>query len=97
MINNSIDHELQYLACLTLVERGPARLEFTQLTEYKAVPLLAINVSPIDEELLKSHLTYRFNMAKAKMIMSQEKLKEVVSLIKTKNPTLLGVLGKETT
>eukprot|EP00349_Pseudokeronopsis_sp_Brazil_P009172 CAMPEP_0202961920 /NCGR_PEP_ID=MMETSP1396-20130829/6026_1 /ASSEMBLY_ACC=CAM_ASM_000872 /TAXON_ID= /ORGANISM="Pseudokeronopsis sp., Strain Brazil" /LENGTH=149 /DNA_ID=CAMNT_0049682145 /DNA_START=153 /DNA_END=599 /DNA_ORIENTATION=- len=46
------------------------------------------------DELLKKHVTYRFQVAKVQMLMMEERLRDVIKIIKAKNPTLLQLIQK---
>lgn len=42
-----------------------------------------------DEETLKNLITYRISATKQKTTLMQERLKDVMNIVKTKNPILL--------
>ena len=64
-------------------------LEFYQDTEYRRVDLLRIDMEVCDEETLKNLITYRISATKQKTTLMQERLKDVMNIVKTKNPILL--------
>eukprot|EP00350_Pseudokeronopsis_sp_OXSARD2_P011656 CAMPEP_0170546104 /NCGR_PEP_ID=MMETSP0211-20121228/4462_1 /TAXON_ID=311385 /ORGANISM="Pseudokeronopsis sp., Strain OXSARD2" /LENGTH=75 /DNA_ID=CAMNT_0010850373 /DNA_START=533 /DNA_END=760 /DNA_ORIENTATION=+ len=46
------------------------------------------------DELIKKHVSFRFQMAKIKMLLMEDRLKDVIKIIKSKNPTLLQLIQK---
>jgi hypothetical protein len=47
-----------------------------------------------DEETLKNSITYRISSTKQKTILMQERLKEIMEIVKEKNPILMHELYK---
>lgn len=73
---------------------GYARLDFIQNMEYKFLELFSIDFMASNEETIRQNIAYRYNCLKAKYLLVENKLKEVNSLIKLKNPSLLVQIQK---
>ena len=71
-------------------------LEFLQDTEYRRVELLKIELEACDEETLKNMITYRISSTKQKTVLMQERLKDIMTIVKDKNPILLQEIYKGT-
>jgi hypothetical protein len=71
-------------------------IEFFQDTEYRRVDLLRIDLEACDEETLKNMVTYRISSTKQKTILMQERLKDIMMIVKDKNPVLLSEIYKGT-
>ncbi|GBG71743.1 hypothetical protein CBR_g9152 [Chara braunii] len=78
-----------YMAVLVMQKNGPARLDFIQNIEYKFLELLSCNFCPSPEEIVRKHITYRYNLIKGRMAMMQARLADVNAIVKVKNPSLL--------
>lgn len=73
---------------------GYARLDFIENMEYKFLELFSIDFMASNEETIRQNITFRYNCLKAKYMLVENKLKEVNSLIKLKNPSLLVQIQK---
>ena len=71
-------------------------VEFFQDTEYRRVDLLKIELEQCDEETLKNMVTYRISSTKQKTVLMQERLKDIMNIVKAKNPVLLQEIYKGT-
>ena len=69
-------------------------LEFFQDTEFRRVDLLRIDLEACDEETLKNMVTYRISSTKQKTILMQERLKDIMMIVKDKNPVLMHEIYK---
>ncbi len=58
--------------------------------------LLRIDLEACDEETLKNMVTYRISSTKQKTILMQERLKDIMMIVKNKNPVLLSEIYKGT-
>ena len=78
-----------------VIEReGLARLDFIQNMEYKFVELLSCNFIASPEDVIRSHICFRYNTLKSRLALVQARLQDIESLIKVKNPSLLLQLSK---
>ena len=73
---------------------GKGRLDFIQNMEYKFIELLSCDVVASGEEIVRQHITYRYNSVKSKLALMQARLQDINSLVKVKNPSLLLQLQK---
>ena len=71
-------------------------LEFLQDTEYRRVELLKIELEACDEEQLKNMITFRISSTKQKTVLMQERLKDIMTIVREKNPILLQEIYKGT-
>jgi hypothetical protein len=71
-------------------------LEFLQDTEYRRVELLKIELEACDEEQLKNMIAFRISSTKQKTVLMQERLKDIMTIVKDKNPILLQEIYKGT-
>jgi len=86
-----------YLGCVTLnLEQKRAVLEFLQDTEYRRVELLRIDLEHCDEETVKNLITYRISSTKQKTTLMQERLRDIMNIVKAKNPVLMQEIYKGT-
>lgn len=89
MLNDCIDQPDTHMAVFVLHEEGPGRLDFIQNMEYRFVELLTCSFAPSDEELVRQHITYRYDAVKARLGETRSRLTEMHALVKAKNPSLL--------
>ncbi|KAH9127547.1 hypothetical protein LEN26_008702 [Aphanomyces euteiches] len=94
MLNNCIKEPHNHIAVYLMQADGRARLDFIQNMEYKFVELLSVDFSRLPEEIVRQHITYRYNTIKNRVTALQSRLHEVNNLVKVKNPSLLLQLQK---
>ena len=94
MLNACIKEPDTHLAVFVMQTDGSARMDFIQNMEYKFVELLSCHFISSPEELVREHITFRYNIIKSKMQMMQARLADVNALVKLKNPSLLLQLQK---
>jgi len=94
MLNSCIKEPNSYLAVLIMNKEGSAKLEFIQNIQYKFVELLSLDFVAISEENVREQITYRYNAAKSKLAAVESRVKDIYSLVKVKNPSLLLQLQK---
>lgn len=94
MLNSCIKEPNTYLAVLIMNKEGSAKLEFIQNIQYKFVELLSLDFVAISEENVREQITYRYNAAKSKLAAVEARVKDIYSLVKVKNPSLLLQLQK---
>lgn len=73
---------------------GQARLDFIQNMEYKFLELLTLDFVTSSEETIRQNITYRYSLLKAKSSILTGRLKDISSILKLKNPSLLLQLQK---
>lgn len=56
--------------------------------------LLKIEMEACDEETLKNSITYRISSTKQKTVLMQERLKDIMGIVKEKNPILMQEVYK---
>ncbi|KAG2493973.1 hypothetical protein HYH03_007900 [Edaphochlamys debaryana] len=89
MLNQCIREPHVYLAVFIMQPTGEARLDFIQNMEYKFVELISAKFLAAGEELVRQHVTYRYNVVKARLQLMQARLADVNAMVKVKNPSLL--------
>ncbi|GLD94223.1 hypothetical protein PINS_up002834 [Pythium insidiosum] len=89
MLNNCIKEPHNHLAVYLMQADGRARLDFIQNMEYKFVELLSVDFLRAPEDVIRQHITFRYNSMKTRLQVLQTRLHEVNSIVKTKNPSLL--------
>ena len=94
MLNNCIKEPHSHLAVFVIEREGLARLDFIQNMEYKFVELLSCNFIASPEDVIRSHICFRYNTLKSRLALVQARLQDIESLIKVKNPSLLLQLSK---
>mmetsp|Transcript_70276 Transcript_70276/g.219428 ORF Transcript_70276/g.219428 Transcript_70276/m.219428 type:complete len:104 (-) Transcript_70276:180-491(-) len=94
MLNNCIREPQSYLAVFVMQRDGHARLDFIQNMEYKFVELLSCNFVASSEEVVRQHITFRYNSMKSRLALMQARLQDINALVKVKNPSLLLQLQK---
>ena len=75
---------------------GQARLDFIQNMEYKFLELLSVDFISSSEEVIRQNITFRYSLLKAKSSILTGRLKDISSILKIKNPSLLMQLQKGT-
>ncbi len=96
MLNLCIVEPHIHLGILTLSDQV-ARLDFIQNMEYKFIELLHCMCVRSPDIIVQASITNRYNAMKQKMMTMQNRLQEIHSLIKIKNPSLLLQLQKVAT
>jgi len=87
---NSCHKEPQNLFAVFFMQRdGQARLDFIQNMEFKFLELLSLDFLASPEEAIRQNISFRYSLLKAKTQVLQNKLKDVGSMLKVKNPSLL--------
>jgi hypothetical protein len=71
------------------------RLDIIENLEYKRIVLLSLDFIELDEEMLKNYVIYRFTKIKMNKQIINKKLKDVLSLLKIKNPQVLIEIDKK--
>uniref|UniRef100_A0A7S1X654 Spindle assembly abnormal protein 6 N-terminal domain-containing protein n=1 Tax=Tetraselmis chuii TaxID=63592 RepID=A0A7S1X654_9CHLO len=89
MLNHCIKEPHSYLAVFVMHRNGEARLDFIQNMEYKFVELLSCRFVASPDEVVRQHITYRYNAIKSRLALMQARLADVNALVKVKNPSLL--------
>ncbi|PNH11554.1 hypothetical protein TSOC_001641 [Tetrabaena socialis] len=89
MLNQCIREPHIYLAVCIMQPTGEARLDFIQNMEYKFVELLSCKFMAAGEDLVRQHVSYRYNVVKARLQLMQARLADVNAMVKVKNPSLL--------
>lgn len=89
MLNSAIREPHVHLAVLIMQPTGEARLDFIQNMEYKFVELLSVRFVGCEEELVRAHVTYRYNLVKARNQLLLARLQDVNAALKVKAPSLL--------
>lgn len=93
MLNLCIVEPHIHLGILTLND-NTARLDFIQNMEYKFIELLHCMCARSPDNVVQASITNRYNAMKQKMVAMQNRLQDIHSLIKVKNPSLLLQLQK---
>jgi hypothetical protein len=62
--------------------------------EYKFIELLTVHFSGGSDEYVRQNIAFRFNAVKNKMTLMQNRLQDIVGIIKMKNPSLLMQIQK---
>eukprot|EP00831_Metopus_contortus_P039667 TRINITY_DN31080_c0_g1_i2.p1 TRINITY_DN31080_c0_g1~~TRINITY_DN31080_c0_g1_i2.p1 ORF type:complete len:191 (-),score=22.92 TRINITY_DN31080_c0_g1_i2:32-604(-) len=94
MLNSCIKEPHSFLAVFLMQKDGGARLDFIQNMEYKFIELLSCIFLASTEEVVRQHITFRYNAVKAKLALMQARLQDINTLVKIKNPSLLLQLQK---
>jgi Centriolar protein SAS N-terminal len=99
MLNSCIREPHVHIGVFTTLEEhdangNNARLDFVQNMEYKYVELMSCGFHSSPDELVQSHITYRYNSLKQKLNIMQTRLYEINAIVKSKNPSLLLQLQK---
>ncbi len=68
---------------------GSARLDFIQNTDFKFLELLSLDFVISSEDVIRQNIAFRYSLQRTKTQVLQNKLREVDSAIKSKNPVLL--------
>jgi hypothetical protein len=97
MMNELIREPHLHVGVLTLIADQDARLDFIQNMEYKFVELMSCSFSRSPMELVEEQITYRYNMLKQRLNTMTQRLAEINTLVKAKNPSLLMHLQQTAT
>ncbi|KAL0207689.1 hypothetical protein P9112_012317 [Eukaryota sp. TZLM1-RC] len=88
-LNQVLKEPHSHLAVMFLASDGTARLDFIQSLEYKYVELLSLTFTAATESVVRQCITFRYNSLKSRLALTNNRLAEINSLIKVKNPSLL--------
>ncbi|CAD8094371.1 unnamed protein product [Paramecium sonneborni] len=92
---NSSHKEPNHFFCVFFMQQdGAAKLDFIENLEYKFMEMLTLEFSCATEEVIRQNVSFRYNLMKAKLQFVQNRLNDITSLIKLKNPSLLTQLNK---
>lgn len=94
-LNNCIKEPHAHLAVFVIQRDGQSRLDFIKNIEFKFVELLSCEFIRSPEDLVKQHVTYRYNSVKSKLALLQARLSDVNTALKVKNPSLLLQLQQQ--
>lgn len=94
MFNSCVKEPQSFLAIFTIQKNGKARLDFIKNMEYKFIELLVCDFIQSSEETIKQNITFRYGVIKSKNAIMYNRLQDVSTLIKSKNPSLLMQLQK---
>ena len=91
MLNMCIKEPHTHLAVFIMQLDGHSRLDFIQNMEYKFVELLSLNFEESSEDLVRQHVTFRYNAVKSRLAMMQARLADVNAIVRVKvrAPTVL--------
>lgn len=95
MLNACIKEPHINLGIFTMFGETDARIDFIQNMEYKFVELMTCLCMRSPEETVQHQITYRYNAMKQRLAVMGNRLHEINSLVKTKNPSLLLQLQKQ--
>lgn len=84
MFNRCIKEPKQYLAILLLQPNGEACLQLVQNLEYKFIELLSLPFRESSEQVIRQHVTYRYNALRSRLGIMTAKLQDVSALVKVK-------------
>ncbi|KAG9394394.1 putative alpha-1,3-mannosyl-glycoprotein beta-1, 2-n-acetylglucosaminyltransferase [Carpediemonas membranifera] len=82
------------LAVMFVTNDGRARMEFIQNMGYKYVELMALPFIATHEDIVRKHISYRYNRMKAKVILLNDHLHQIKAQVKLKNPSLYQNMEK---
>lgn len=74
MLNNCIKEPHNHLAVYLMQADGRARLDFIQNMEYKFVELLSVDFMRAPDDIIRQHITYRYNSMKTRLQVLQTRL-----------------------
>jgi len=94
MLNSCVKEPHSFMAVFLMQKDGKSKLDFIQNIEYKFIELLSCDFTSSAEEIVRQHITYRYNAVKSKVALMQARLQDINSLVKVKNPSLLLQLQK---
>ena len=94
MLNSCIKEPNCFLAVFIMKKEGSGKLDFIQNMEYKFIELLSVVFNTSSEEVIRNHVTYRYNSLKSKLAIMQGRLQDINALIKVKYPSLLLQIQK---
>eukprot|EP01026_Neomeris_dumetosa_P040384 TRINITY_DN3333_c0_g1_i1.p1 TRINITY_DN3333_c0_g1~~TRINITY_DN3333_c0_g1_i1.p1 ORF type:complete len:234 (+),score=32.84 TRINITY_DN3333_c0_g1_i1:79-780(+) len=94
MLNACIKEPQSHLAVLVMMSDGEAHLDFIQNMEHKFVELLSCRFVASKEDVVRQHITFRYNAIKQRLAQMQARLADISAVVKVKNPGLLLSLQK---
>jgi len=94
MCDSCIQEPHTHMAVMYLHPQGTARLDFVQNMEYKFVELLSLDFTRSSDELVRQHITYRYNALKRRIALLSSRLHELNEVVKLKHPSLLLQIQK---
>jgi len=81
---------ISYFCIFFLSADGVGQMNIIENIEYKFLEVISLKFSSITDEIIRLHITYRFNLQRAKMMSVKNKLNEIVQIVKLKNCSLLS-------
>ena len=94
MLNNCVDEANAHLAVFVIHQDGCSRLDLIKNLEYKYVELMSLPFKRSDDETVREQISFRYNSVKSKLEAVENRLSEVSSVLKVKNPSLLLQISK---
>jgi hypothetical protein len=84
MFNRCIREPQMFLAVLLLGADGSANLEFVQNIEYKFIDLLVLPFRESPEQVVRQHITYRYNAIRSRLSIVTARLQDVSALVRVR-------------
>jgi hypothetical protein len=94
LFNNCANEPQSYIAIFIMQKEGTARLDFIQNIEYKFIELLSIDFVNSPDDTVRKQIAFRYNSARAKLEMMQDRINIISNLVKIKNPSLMLQIQK---
>lgn len=94
LITNSIDDQEHFRCVLIMNSDSSATLTFFQILEFKSLNLLSFNLKLGDSDEINKHVAFKYKLISYNLQRSREKLNEVCSILKSKNPSLITQINK---
>lgn len=94
LLNTCITEPHLQLAIFVLKRAGSARLEFVRNVGIKFVEVLACDFDAAAEELVRQHVSHRYNSMKSRTVSTQAHLENLMRLVCSKNPALRSHIEK---
>lgn len=94
MIENIKSKPQLYFIVLTMKDDKKAILEIHQNLEYKYILLLRLRFLSSDDQKIREYISFKYGVLSARMDFLVDRLQDVTSIIKLKNPNLLLQIQK---
>ena len=94
LLNNYKVNPTGYMGSFLMRSDGTAVFQIYQNLNYKNIHMIELELYCADEETIRQNIAFRYSLLNAKNRFIEDKINEVVGVIKIKNPNLLVQLQK---
>lgn len=94
LINNAITMQDTYKVIMIMNSDGTGTMRFLKILDFKTLDQLSLTMKLGDTDIINKHASHRFKVAKNQLQENMQRLEDIVSILKAKNPSLISQINK---